>query len=138
MTQPPVRSLSTSDQGSPPYSSVIIHNSTALRTAKFLSEPSGKKIIIKTEIKFVLEPAPAHYVFIMRLYTWADDKLLFGNANGVGPHFGCFPSDFYLAVREEDNCTPPGGGRGTLCSFSHRVGRTCCSRGCNNGQSRAF
>jgi len=30
----------------------------------------------------------------------------------VGLHFDCFPSEFYLAVREEDNCAPRGGSRG--------------------------
>ena len=30
----------------------------------------------------------------------------------AGCPFDCFPSEFYLAVREEDNCAPRGGSRG--------------------------
>jgi len=42
----------------------------------------------------------------------ADGGLPDGTVVMVGLHFGCFPSEFYLTVREEDNCAPRGGRRG--------------------------
>ena len=42
----------------------------------------------------------------------ADGALPDGTVVTVGLHFGFFPSEFYLAVREEDNCAPRRGSRG--------------------------
>ena len=72
------------------------------------------------QIYEVLEPAPTHYVIIVRLYSWVlARKVLFNADVGlpdgtimVGLPFNCFPSEFYLAVREEDNCAARGGSRG--------------------------
>jgi len=109
-------------QGSLPYSPTIIHGLHNFTHHQILLWAIHKKSIIEMQIDVILEPAPAHYVIIVQLYTLIlanIEQSSFQGQRGTRWYrrhgwssFWLFPQWIYLAVHEKDNCMLQGGSRG--------------------------